>query len=163
AAALRAGVRSLDPALPLHSVQTLDESRARSAWVAQMWGRMLSQVATLALVLAVLGVYGVVSYSVSQRTHEIGIRMALGAGRGRVIGMVLGDGLRLASSAAVLGLVAAAALTRSMSQLLYGVGALDPLTLAGCAGTLVLVALGASAAPAWRGTRIDPVRALRAE
>ncbi len=163
AAALRAGVRSLDPALPLHSVQTLDESRARSAWVAQMWGGMLSQVAALALVLAVLGVYGVVSYSVSQRTHEIGIRMAVGAGRGRVIGMVLGDGLRLALAAAVLGLVAAAVLTRSMSQLLYGVGALDPMTLAGCAGTLVLVALLASAAPAWRGTRIDPVRALRAE
>ena len=106
-----------------------------------MWGGMLSQVAALALVLAVLGVYGVVSYSVSQRTHEIGIRMAVGAGRGRVIGMVLGDGLRLALAAAALGLVAAAVLTRSMSQLLYGVGPLDPLTLAGCAATLVLVAL----------------------
>jgi putative ABC transport system permease protein len=163
AASLRAGVRSLDPALPVHSVHTLDEVRARSAWVAQMWGGMLSQLAGLALVLAVLGVYGVVSYSVSQRTHEIGIRMAVGAGRGRVLRMVLGDGLRLALSAAALGLVAAAVLTRSMSQLLYGIGALDPLTLAGCASALVFVALAASVAPAWRGTRIDPVVALRSE
>jgi ABC-type antimicrobial peptide transport system permease subunit len=124
---------------------------------------MLSQVAGLALVLAVLGVYGVVSYSVSQRTREIGIRIAIGAGRGRVMRMVLGDGLRLSLAAAALGLVAAAALTRSMSQLLHGVGALDPLTFLGCASALVLVALAASAAPAWRGTRVDPVVALRSE
>jgi putative ABC transport system permease protein len=163
AAALRSSVRSLDPALPLHSVHTLAEVRARSAWVAQMWGGLLSQVAGLALLLAVLGVYGVVSYSVSQRTHEIGIRMAVGAGRGRVVGMVLGDGLRLALWAAGLGLLAAAVFTRSMARLLYGVGALDPPTLLGCASALVLVALAASAAPAWRGTRVDPVVALRSE
>ena len=89
--------------------------------------------------------------------------MAVGAGRGRLIGMVLGDGLRLALRAAALGLAGAVVLTRSMSQLLYGVDALDPLTLGGCAAALVLVALVASAAPAWRGTRIDPVVALRAE
>jgi putative ABC transport system permease protein len=163
AATLRAGVRSLDSALPLHSVYTLDEVRGRSAWVAQMWGGLLSQIAALALVLAVLGVYGVVSYSVSQRTQEIGIRMAMGAGRGRVIGMILGDGLRLSIWAAGLGLAAAVVLTRSMSRLLYGVGALDLPTLAGCSSALVLVALAASAAPAWRGTRIDPVLALRSE
>jgi putative ABC transport system permease protein len=156
-------VRSLAPALPLHSVYTLDEVRGRSAWVAQMWGGLLSQIAALALVLAVLGVYGVVSYSVSQRTQEIGIRMAMGAGRGRVIGMILGDGLRLSIWAAGLGLAAAVVLTRSMSRLLYGVGALDLPTLAGCSSALVLVALAASAAPAWRGTRIDPVLALRSE
>jgi putative ABC transport system permease protein len=161
--ALRASVRSLDPALPLHSVFTLDEARVRSAWVAQMWGQMLSEVAALALVLAVLGVYGVVSYSVSQRTHEIGIRMAVGADRGRVLRLVLGDGLRLALQAAALGLLGALVLTRSLSRLLYGVGALDPVTFAACSLALVLVALVASGAPAWRGTRVDPVVALRAE
>jgi putative ABC transport system permease protein len=161
--ALRAGVRSLDPALPLHSVVTLDEARVRSAWVAQMWGQMLSEVAALALLLAVLGVYGVVSYSVSQRTHEIGIRMALGADRGRVLRLVLGDGLRLALQAAALGLLGALLLTRSLSRLLYGVGALDPVTFAACSLALVLVALVASGAPAWRGTRVDPVVALRSE
>ena len=161
--ALRASVRSLDPALPLHSVFTLDEVRVRSAWVAQMWGQMLSEVAALALVLAVLGVYGVVSYSVSQRTHEIGIRMAMGADRRRVLRLVLGDGLRLALQAATLGLLGALAMTRSMARLLYGVGALDPATFVACSAALVLVALVASGAPAWRGTRVDPVVALRAE
>jgi putative ABC transport system permease protein len=161
--ALRASVRSLDPALPLQSVFTLDQARVRSAWVAQMWGQMLSEVAALALILAVLGVYGVVSYSVSQRTHEIGIRMALGADRGRVVRLVLGDGLRLAVQAAALGLVGALVLMRSLSRLLYGVGALDPATFIACSVALVSVALLASSAPAWRAIRVDPVVALRSE
>jgi putative ABC transport system permease protein len=161
--ALRATVRSLDPALPLTSVFTLDEVRVRSAWVARLWGQMLSDVAGLALILAVLGVYGVVSYSVSQRTHEIGIRMAVGASRGRVLRLVLGDGVRLALQAATLGVLGALAMTRSLARLLYGVGALDPATLVGCTAALVLVAVFASVAPAWRGTRVDPVVALRSE
>jgi putative ABC transport system permease protein len=161
--ALRASVRSLDPALPLHAVFTLDQVRVRSAWVSQMWGQMLTEVAGLALVLAVFGVYGVVSYSVSQRTHEIGIRMAVGAGRGRVLRLVLGDGLRLALQATGLGLLGALAMTRALSRLLYGVGALDPATFAACSAALVLVALAASGGPAWRGTRVDPVVALRSE
>ncbi|HXY38175.1 MAG TPA: ABC transporter permease, partial [Vicinamibacteria bacterium] len=163
AAGLRATVHPLDPSLPLQSVYTLDEVRVRSAWVAQMFGQMMSELAALALALAVLGVYGVVSYSVSQRTHEIGIRMAIGADGGRVLRLVLGDGLRLALQAAALGLVGAVALMRSMSRLLYGVGALDPLTLLACSALLVGVALLASGAPAWRGTRVDPVVALRSE
>ena len=106
----------LDPALPLHAVFTCDLVRVRSAWVSQMWGQMLTEVAGLALVLAVFGVYGVVSYQVSQRTHEIGIRMAVGAGRGRVPGLVLGDGLRLALQATGLGLLGALAMTRALSR-----------------------------------------------
>ena len=160
---LRATVHALDPSLPLQSVYTLDEMRVRSAWVARMFGQMMSELAALALALAVLGVYGVVSYSVSQRTHEIGIRMAIGADGSRVLRLVLGDGLRLALQAATLGLLGAVALMRSMSQLLYGVGALDPLTFLACSALLVGVALLASGAPAWRGTRVDPVVALRAE
>ena len=163
AESLRAAVRSLDPALPLHSVYALDEVRVRSAWVARLWGQMLSQVAVLALILALLGVYGVVAYSVSQRAHEIGIRVAVGATRGEILRLVLGDGLRLAAQAVAVGLVAATFLTRSLARLLYGVGALDPVTLAGCALALVLAALVASGGPAWRGARVDPVVALRAE
>jgi putative ABC transport system permease protein len=163
AEAVRAAVRSLDPALPLHAVYTMEEVRVRSAWVARMWGRMLSQVAALAVLLAVLGVYGVVAYSVSQRAHEIGIRVAVGASRGEILRLVLGDGLRLAAQAVAVGLLGAVFLTRSLAGLLYGVGALDPATLAGCAVALVLAALAASGAPAWRGARVDPVVALRAE
>ena len=163
AESLRGVVRSLDPTLPLQSVFTLDQTRMRAAWVAQMWGQMLSQVAALALILAALGVYGVVSYSVSQRTHEIGIRMAVGAGRAQVLRLVLGDGLRLALQAAGLGLLAALGLTGALARLLYGVGALDPPTLLGCAGALLLAALLATTFPAWRGTRVDPIVALRSE
>ena len=163
AEALRATVRSLDPVLPLHSVYTLDEVRARSAWVARMWGQMLSEVAVIAVLLAVLGVYGVVAYSVSLRAHEIGIRVAIGATRGEILRLVLGDALRLAAYAVAVGLVGAVFLTRSLSRLLYGVGALDPATLAGCAVALVFAALLASGGPAWRGARVDPVVALRAE
>jgi predicted permease len=160
---LRATVRALDPALPLQSVFTLDEVRSRTVWVARVWGQLLAEVSALALILAVLGVYGVVSYSVSQRTHEIGVRIAVGASRGSVVRLILGDGLRLALQAAALGLVGAVLMTRSLARLLYGVGALDPATLLGCTAALVLVALVASGAPAWRGTRVDPVVALRSE
>jgi predicted permease len=160
---LRGVVRSLDPALPVQSVFTLDEVRLRSAWVARMWGQMLSQVAALALILAALGVYGVVSYSVSQRTHEIGIRMAVGADRGRVLRLVLGDGMRLGLRAVAVGTLGALLVTRSLARLLHGVSALDPLTFVACAAALLLAALVASYAPAWRGTRVDPMVALRAE
>jgi ABC-type antimicrobial peptide transport system permease subunit len=111
----------------------------------------------------VLGVYGVVSYSVSQRVHEVGIRMALGADRRRVVRLVLGDGLRLALRAAALGLVGALVLMRPLSRLLYGVGTLDPATFLACSAALVSVAVVASGAPAWRATRVDPVVALRSE
>jgi predicted permease len=160
---LRETVRGLDPGLPVDSVFTLDEVRARASWVAQLWGRMLSQVAALALLLAALGVYGVVSHMVSQRTREIGIRMALGAARGDVVRLVVRQGLGLALQAVAAGLVAALALTGALSRLLYGVDARDPATLAACAGLLSLTALVASCAPAWRAARVDPVTALRAE
>jgi putative ABC transport system permease protein len=160
---LRQTLRALDPSLPAHSVFTLDEVRLRSAWVSRMWGWMLAQVAGLALALAALGVYGVVSYSVSQRTHEIGIRMAVGAGRGHVLRLVLGDGLRLGLQAVGAGLLIAFGVTRALSGLLYGVTALDPLTFVGCAAALLLAALLATGAPAWRGTRVDPMVALRSE
>ena len=129
AGALRETVRGLDPGLPVDAVSTLDEVRARASWVARLWGRMLSQVAVLALVLATLGVYGIVSHMVSQRTNEIGIRMALGATRGDVVRLVVRQGARLALQAVAVGLLAALLLTGALSRLLYGVDARDPATL----------------------------------
>jgi putative ABC transport system permease protein len=163
AGALRETVRSLDPTLPVDAVFTLDEVRARSSWVSQLWGRMFSQVAALALVLATLGVYGVVSHMVSQRTQEIGIRMALGATRADVLRLVVRQGARLALQAVAVGLLAALLVTSALTRLLYGVEPRDPATLLGCATLLLLTAVVASSAPAWRATRVDPIAALRAE
>ena len=160
---LRDTVRALDPGLPLHSVFTLDEVRLRSVWLAQMWGRMLGGMAAVALLLAGLGVYGVVSYAVSQRTHELGIRMAVGASRGDVLRLVLGQGLRLALWSVGAGLLGAVALSSALAGLLYGVGPLDPPTLIGAAALLTLIALAASYGPARRATRLDPLTALRSD
>jgi putative ABC transport system permease protein len=163
AAGLRESLRGLDAALPLDSVYSLDEVRRRASWVAQLWGRMLSQVAGLALLLAALGVYGVVSHLASQRTHEIGIRMALGAAPGAVVRLVLRHGLRLALVAVSAGLVGALLLGAALSRLLYGVDARDPLTLALCTAALTATVALASVLPAWRAARVDPLSALRSE
>lgn len=160
---LRATLHALEPGLPLGSVYSMEESRVRANWVSQLWGHMMTQVAALALLLATLGVYGVVSHTVSQRSHEIGVRMAIGASRGDVVRMVVRQGLRLALQAASAGLLAALAFTRALSSLLYGVSASDPLTFGGCAALLTLAALVASGAPAWRAARLDPLDALRNE
>jgi ABC-type antimicrobial peptide transport system permease subunit len=117
----------------------------------------------LALTLSAVGIYGVLSYIVSRRTREIGIRVAIGADRGRVLRMVLGSGFTLAAVGIVTGLIAALALTRLLSGLLHGVTAADPLTFVSVAAGLFTVALLASLAPAWRATRVDPVVALKSE
>ncbi|HEY6552823.1 MAG TPA: ABC transporter permease [Vicinamibacteria bacterium] len=163
AGVLRDELRGLDRTLPLQSVFTLDEVRARAVWVPRLWGRMLAGVAVFALILAALGVYGVVSHTVSQRTHELGVRIAIGADRGDVMRLVLGQGLRLAVGAIAAGLFGAIALSGALGSLLYGVDALDPATLLGAASLLTLVAVAASYGPAWRATRVDPLTALRRE
>jgi ABC-type antimicrobial peptide transport system permease subunit len=114
-------------------------------------------------VLACVGIYGVISYQVAQRAHEIGIRMALGADRRNVLGLIVGHGLRLAVGGVAAGLVLAAGLSRFLSTVLYGVGTTDALTFAGVAALLVGVAVAASTLPAWRATRVDPVSSLRAQ
>jgi putative ABC transport system permease protein len=124
---------------------------------------MLGVIAAFALFLAALGVYGVVSYAVSQRTHELGVRMAVGAARGDVVRLILGQGLRLALQAAAIGLVGALATSRVLAGLLFGVDPLDPATLVAAAALLALVALLASYLPARRATRVDPLVALRSE
>ena len=124
---------------------------------------LLGAFAVLALVLASIGIYGVVSYLVGERTHEIGIRMALGAHRTDVLKLVLGEGAKMALAGVAAGLAAGLALTRLMAKMLYGVSAADPLTFAGVAATLTFVALAACYLPARRATRVDPIVALRYE
>jgi putative ABC transport system permease protein len=124
---------------------------------------LLSIFAGLALVLAAVGIYGVIGYSVSQRTQEIGIRMALGAPRASVLRMVVGQAMALALVGVAVGAVGAWLLSRLMQKLLFGVSASDPVTFAAVAGLLAAVAALAAAVPGLRATRVDPVIALRSE
>src|SRR5262249_45303511 len=124
---------------------------------------MFSIFGAVALVLAAVGVYGVLSYAVSQRTQEIGVRMALGASRRDVFGLIVWQGARLALAGIVFGVLGAAGITRVITSLLYNVSATDPVSFAGTAVFLVLVAVTASYVPAHRATAVDPMIALRAE
>jgi putative ABC transport system permease protein len=124
---------------------------------------LISSFAALALALAAIGLYGVIAYSVAQRTHEIGIRIALGAAASDVVSLVVREGVLVAAAGAIVGLAASAALTGVMSSLLVGVTPRDPLAFAAAAAILLIVAALASYLPARRATRIEPLEALRAE
>lgn len=161
--ALRREVAALDPELPLYDVVSLETLVERSVGQRRFSTDLLALFAAVALALSAVGIYGLVSFSVTQRTREMGIRMALGASGRQVMGMVLSQSSRLALWGVLIGLGAGAALTRLMAGLLYGVSALDPATMLGVASLMVAVALLASAVPAWRATRVDPMLALRSE
>ena len=163
APAIREEIRALDPNLPVADVRTMGEIVGVTLSTPRFTGLLLGLFAALALVLSAIGIYGVLSYVVSRRTREIGIRLAIGAGRGQVLQMVLGTGLVLSLSGVALGLVGAALLTRVMRGLLHGVTPGDPATFAAVALGLSAVALAASLVPAWRATRVDPVVALKTE
>ena len=161
--AVNAAVHELDSQLPVYDPRELAgvvfENSAQQRFVALLLGLF----AGLALLLAAVGIYGVIAHSVAQRTHELGIRLALGAGSARVLKMVLGEGLRIAAGGVALGLAGAWGLSRFIAALLYGVKPTDPATFAAAPLVLILVALAACYIPAWRATKVDPMVALRYE
>lgn len=160
---VRATLRRLDPDLPLSAVQTLDEAISASASQPRFNAVVLFVFAAVALLIAAIGVYGVLAYSVSQRTHEIGLRMALGADRRQVVRLVVREGMVVGAAGVVVGLLAAVGGAGLLASLLFDVQARDPMTFAVAGISLGVVALLACAAPAWRAARVDPVVALRAE
>ena len=156
-------VHSIDPGLPLSKIETLDNLLSDSLLQTRFSLVVLSLFAGLALLLAAIGMFGVISYSVTQRTREIGVRMAIGAQRGDIFKMILGQGGRLAGVGIVMGLVAAAGVTRLIASFLYGVRALDPLTFVVVSLLCLAVAFCACYLPACQAMRIDPTHALRYE
>jgi len=156
-------IGQLDRDLPVSNVMTLEESIAKSALGSQFDSLLVLGFAVIALVLAAVGHYGVMAYLVTQRTGEIGIRIALGAQREHVLRKVLLDGIRPALAGLVAGLAASVAVVRLIRSMLYETEPMDPAVFAAVAGLLLLVAIAACMAPAWRASRLDPVRALRTE
>src|SRR5262245_48766483 len=161
--AIRSQAQELDKEQPIAEVATMEERRAESLLRARFNTLLLTIFAAVALALAVVGVYGVISYSVAERTREIGIRVALGAQRRDVLGLIVKRGMALVLAGAMTGLGGAIAVTRLMAGLLYEVGATDPLTFSAVAGVLAVAGLLACYLPARRATKVDPIVALRVE
>jgi predicted permease len=160
---VRAALAAYDPSLPTGEFYELEHLIDNAVAPRRLTTELLGFFSTLAVTLAAIGLYGVIAYSVSQRTQEIGIRLAIGAQRRDVMRLVLGGGLRLVIAGVIVGLIGAAALTRLLQSMLFGVTAHDPLVFAGNAALLIAVATVACLVPALRATRVDPIVALRAE
>ncbi|CAN5884549.1 hypothetical protein BH24ACI5_BH24ACI5_23500 [soil metagenome] len=160
---LRTLVPSVHPTLTAANSRSMEQVLAQSVAVPHFNMLLVSGFAILALLLSAIGIYGVVAYSVAQRTHEIGVRMALGAEHGDVLRLVLSEGIATAAGGVAVGLAGAAAVTGVMTSLLFGITARDPLAFGAGALVLLVVAVLASYIPALRATRVEPVAALRAE
>jgi putative ABC transport system permease protein len=156
-------IKQADPLLPAYRIMSMDANIQQSYWQQSLYGKMFGAFAAIALVLAAVGVYGVISYAVSQRTQEIGVRVALGAQRRDVLRLIVGHGALLGGLGIAIGLVGALGVTRFLRTMLYGVSPFDPASFAGVAAILTTVALLASYIPARRAARVDPVEALRYE
>jgi MacB-like periplasmic core domain/FtsX-like permease family len=161
--AVRQQVEKVDPNVPVHSIRSMDQIIARSVADRRFALELLGVFAAVALLLAAVGIYGVMSYSFSQRTHEVGIRIALGAQRLDILRMALGEGLRIIAIGLASGLAVAAIVTRLFRSMLFGVEPADPITFLSVSAILAAVALAACYIPARRATRIDPLVALREE
>jgi putative ABC transport system permease protein len=161
AGSIRGVVSSVDPALSAANVRAMTDVVAGTVATPRFNMLLVAGFAVLAVVLAAIGIYGVISYSTAQRTHEIGLRIALGAARRDVMSLVLGEGLLIATIGVALGLAGSAAVTRLMQNQLVGITARDPVAFAGGGLLLLVVAVAASWVPAWRATRVDPMVALR--
>jgi putative ABC transport system permease protein len=163
AAAIRRTLKAQDPDMPLYDVQTMNEAIRHGLWENRIWLTLMTTFAILALVIAAIGIYGVMAYSVAQRTQEIGIRMALGAARADVLRMIVGQAMRLTLIGIGIGLAGAFAVTRLMASMLFGVSPSDPPTFVGVTVILALSSVVAAWLPADRATRVDPMVALRSE
>jgi ABC-type antimicrobial peptide transport system permease subunit len=160
---VRRALGQIDSSLPLFSVRTMDQVIADNAHGQEFFSLLVGSFAALAVVLAAVGIYGVLSYAVTQRTREIGIRISLGASRGRVLGEVMREGMRLAAIGLVAGMAGALASGRVLASFLHEVTPADPTILVLTAGLLAVVALVACYLPARRAARLDPMAALRYE
>jgi putative ABC transport system permease protein len=162
-AAVRAELRRIDPGIPLFAVRSMPEVKQLGTWQFGLFGWMFSAFGAVALLLAITGVYGLLAYSVSQRTQEIGLRVALGAARRDLVRMIVGQGLRLAAAGVLFGIIGAFGVTRVVGSMLYNITPTDPLTFAAASLFLVAVAALASYVPTRRATAVDPLIALRSE
>jgi putative ABC transport system permease protein len=160
---MRRIARELNPDIPVSQAAALQETVSRSTADFQSTIWLFLSFAAVSIVLAAVGIYGLVSNSVAQRTHEIGLRVAIGATRQEILRLMLGQSLRLALWGIVAGVAASIVLTRFLASLLYGVGATDPATFACVCGLMLGIAVVASYAPAWRAANLDPIRSLRVE
>lgn len=162
-AAMRRAVREIDPNVVVNATRTLEDAMSQSVAQPRFRTVLLGTFAGLALLLAAIGIYGVIAYSVAQRSNEIGVRMALGAGRSDVLKMVVNQGLKLVGGGLLIGIMASFGLTRVLRDLLFAVQPTDPITFAAMTGLLLTIALAACLQPAWRASKVDPVIALRHE
>jgi ABC-type antimicrobial peptide transport system permease subunit len=159
---IRAHVQAMDARIPVAAIRTLEDVVGTSIATPRLTGSVLVLFAVLALLLAAIGIYGVLSYVVNQRRQELGIRLAIGAGRGQVLGLVLRGGLGLTTIGVVIGLGIAALTTPLLAPLLHNITPYDPVTFIVVPVALLAIASVAALVPAWRASRVDPLKALRA-